>query len=126
MKLFSILTVSLCLFLFSGCGYLLYPERQGQTSGELDAGVVILDSVGLLFGVLPGVVAFAVDFSNGTIFLAPDEQPISEQHGLNDPEAVQLHFNPAGGSDAVAEVLSDYVQAEVRSSQISWQAPEKP
>ena len=51
------------------CGTVLYPERKGQTSGHLDPGVVILDGIGLLFFLIPGVIAFAVDFSNGTIYL---------------------------------------------------------
>ena len=54
-----------------GCGTLMYPERRGQRGGSMDAGVAILDGIGLLFGIIPGVIAFAVDFSNGTIYL-PD------------------------------------------------------
>ena len=53
----------------SGCGIILYPERKGQVSGQLDAGVVAMNAVGLLFFLVPGVIAFAVDFSNGTIYL---------------------------------------------------------
>lgn len=30
---------------------------------------MILDGIGLLFFLVPGVIAFAVDFSNGTIYL---------------------------------------------------------
>lgn len=53
----------------AGCGTILHPERRGQRGGRLDVGVVILDAIGLLFFVIPGVIAFAVDFSNGTIYL---------------------------------------------------------
>lgn len=53
----------------AACGTILHPERKGQTGGRLDAGVVILDGIGLLFFLIPGVIAFAVDFSNGTIYL---------------------------------------------------------
>ncbi len=52
-----------------GCGTILHPERKGQPSGRLDWGVVALDAVGLLFFFVPGVIAFAVDFNNGTIYL---------------------------------------------------------
>ena len=31
--------------------------------------MAVLDGIGLLFFILPGVIAFAVDFSNGTIYL---------------------------------------------------------
>lgn len=54
-----------------GCGTILHPERRGQPAGELDWGIVALDAVGLLFFFVPGVIAFAVDFSNGTIYLPP-------------------------------------------------------
>ena len=52
-----------------GCGTILYPERKGQIDGRIDPGVAVLDAVGLLFFFVPGVIAFAVDFSNGTIYL---------------------------------------------------------
>ena len=55
-----------------GCGTILYPARRGQPAGRLDWGVVALDTVGLLFFFVPGVIAFAVDFNNGTIYLPPE------------------------------------------------------
>ncbi len=55
-----------------GCGTILYPERKNQPAGRLDWGVVALDAVGLLFFLVPGVIAFAVDFNNGTIYLPPE------------------------------------------------------
>lgn len=57
----------------SGCGYLLYPERRGQPTGRLDWGVVLLDGLGLLLFFIPGLIAFAVDFATGTIYLPPGE-----------------------------------------------------
>jgi hypothetical protein len=63
-----------------GCGTLLYPERRGQPAGRLDWGVVLLNGIGLLLFFIPGVIAFAVDFSNGTIYLPPDEY-----YGANGP-----------------------------------------
>ncbi|RBW46615.1 hypothetical protein DS885_07555 [Psychromonas sp. B3M02] len=53
----------------SGCGTILKPERKGQSAGQLDASIVALNAIGLLFFLVPGVIAFAVDFSNGTIYL---------------------------------------------------------
>lgn len=52
-----------------GCGTVFYPERKGQKSGKIDAGVAVLDGLGALFFVIPGVIALAVDFYNGTIYL---------------------------------------------------------
>lgn len=53
----------------SACGTIMYPERKGQIDGKIDPTVAILDGIGLLLFLVPGVIAFAVDFSNGTIYL---------------------------------------------------------
>jgi len=64
----------LCIALQAvSCGTVFYPERRGQPAGRLDPKVVALDAVGLLAFFVPGVIAFAVDFNNGTIYLPPDE-----------------------------------------------------
>lgn len=67
----TILSLCMATYLFNaaGCGVLLYPERQGQEGGKIDPVVAILDGVGLLLYVIPGLVAFAVDFHQGTIYL---------------------------------------------------------
>lgn len=60
------------LGLTAGCGMLLHPERRGQPpGGGLDWSVVALDAVGLLLFFIPGVIAFAVDFATGAIYLPP-------------------------------------------------------
>ncbi|MBD3897515.1 hypothetical protein IEI94_16795 [Halomonas sp. ML-15] len=56
----------------AGCGTLLHPERKGQTSGDIDPRIALANGVGLLFFIIPGAVAYAVDFSNGTIYLPSD------------------------------------------------------
>src|SRR5262245_34173805 len=56
----------------ASCGTILHPERRGQPAGRLDPGIVVLDAVGLIFFFVPGIIAFAVDFSNGTIYLPPE------------------------------------------------------
>lgn len=54
----------------AGCGTLIFPERQkAEHSGKLDPNILILDGVGLLFFILPGLVAFGVDFVTGAIYL---------------------------------------------------------
>ncbi|WP_424948544.1 hypothetical protein [Chromohalobacter marismortui] len=55
--------------MLAGCGTVFYPERKGQPSGRIDPAVAIADGVGLLFYIIPGVIAYAIDFSNGTIYL---------------------------------------------------------
>ena len=70
-KIFDRAVIAMLVVQLVGCGTILYPERRGLKAGHLDAGIVILDTIGLLFFLIPGVIAFAVDFSNGTIYL-PD------------------------------------------------------
>ncbi len=52
-----------------GCGTLIYPERRGQRGGTVDGGIAIMDALWLLVFIIPGVVAFAVDFTTGAIYL---------------------------------------------------------
>jgi len=67
-KIFSIIIVAI-LFLTSSCGTILYPERRGQVSGRIDVGVAVLDGIGVLVFIIPGLIAFAVDFTTGAIYL---------------------------------------------------------
>lgn len=52
----------------SGCGTLFYPERRGQLNGQIDPAVAALDAIGILFYVIPGLIAFAIDFGTGAIY----------------------------------------------------------
>ncbi|MEX0885551.1 MAG: hypothetical protein WD009_03845 [Phycisphaeraceae bacterium] len=61
------------LLMQTACGTLLYPERRGQESGKIDPTVAILNGIGLLLFIVPGLIAFAVDFSTGAIYLPPGE-----------------------------------------------------
>ena len=69
----SILLSTTLVTQLTACGTVFYPERRGQISGEIDPGVAILNGIGLLFYVIPGLVAFAVDFTTGAIYF-PDER----------------------------------------------------
>lgn len=53
----------------NACGTLMYPERRGQRQGEIDIKVAVLDGIGLFFCVIPGVIAYIVDFTTGAIYL---------------------------------------------------------
>src|SRR5580704_8454769 len=97
-----------------GCGTLMYPERRGQKSGSIDAGVAVLDGVGLLFGIIPGVIAFAVDFSNGTIYL-----PSRTKLGALDFKNIkEVKFDPKNTSLASIEgMIKDQTGCIVSFSQ---------
>lgn len=92
-----------------GCGTVLHPERRGQAAGPLDWKIVALDAVGLLFFFVPGVVAFAVDFSNGTIYLP------SESYGKVDaqPNSTELREVSIPSAELSHSRIQDVVTAHV-------------
>lgn len=53
----------------TACGTILYPERRGQIDGKIDIAVVGMDAIGILFFVIPGLIAFGIDFATGAIYL---------------------------------------------------------
>jgi hypothetical protein len=69
MKRLAALAALFLMLHLSACGMLLYPERRGQTSGRVDPVVAVLDGIGLLVFIIPGIVAFGVDIGTGTIYL---------------------------------------------------------
>ena len=88
-------STSLALILIaqlSACGTIFYPERKGQHGGKLDPVIVAADAIGLLFYFIPGIIAFAVDFSTGAIYqsgkrhssLSPDELNTVTKNGAVD------------------------------------------
>lgn len=79
-------------FQIVACGTILYPERKGQRDGRLDIGVVLLDGIGLLFFIIPGVIAYAVDFTNGTIYL-PGTSTGTKKAGLDPPDLRAIRFD---------------------------------
>ncbi len=85
--------LSLALIIqLAGCGTIIYPERRGQTSGRIDIGIAILDAVGLFFFIIPGVIAFGVDFTTGAIYL-PGGHHRSSVHSDGEDMTV-IHVNP--------------------------------
>ena len=55
----------------TACGSIFYPDRRGQIDGKVDPAIAVLDAVGLLFYIIPGLIAFAVDFTTGAIYFEP-------------------------------------------------------
>jgi len=76
----------------TACGTILHPERKGQPAGRIDPAIAILDGLGLLLFVIPGIIAFAVDFGNGTIYLPPEESSANGEPST--AEARKIHVNP--------------------------------
>ena len=95
-RLVSLAVCSALLIQLAGCGIILYPERKGQKPGRIDPGVAILDAVGLFFFIIPGVIAFAVDFGTGAIYLpgtadsGTGSRFASDEAGTGDMRMVQV------------------------------------
>jgi len=53
----------------AGCGTLLHPHRNGHHGDRVDPAIVLLDGALLLFFVVPGLVAYGIDFYTGAIYL---------------------------------------------------------
>lgn len=120
--------VATCVVALSGCGTLFYPERKGQMSGNVDPVVAIANGVGLLFFIVPGVIAYAVDFSNGTIYLPSRDSAsidVERLKDVNDVVALETLLSQKAGQPVrldnellmVEEVESlDVAMAMVRMS----------
>ena len=94
------------------CGTIIYPERRGQTSGRIDAGIAILDGLGLLLFIIPGVIAFAVDFSSGAIYLPGGKSKTAK--GLEDGQVAVFNESLDDLDLAkLSELLSGYTGEEV-------------
>lgn len=68
-RVLTALLASSLLAQLAGCGTLFYPERRGQLNGQIDPAVAALNAIGILFYVVPGLIAFAIDFATGAIYL---------------------------------------------------------
>lgn len=78
----------------SGCGTIFRPERKGQKDGKIDLMIALLDGIGLLFFIIPGVIAYAVDFADGTIYLPPGrESELDGNVNIADMEAIHVGKN---------------------------------
>jgi hypothetical protein len=98
----------------AGCGTILHPERRGQPTGRLDWGVVLLDGLGLLLFFVPGVIAFAVDFATGAIYLPPEEYGQLPNSG--EQRLVKLSASPQPTNEQIEEIVSRHVGRPVRLS----------
>lgn len=88
----------------TACGTVFYPERKGARGGSIDPIVAVADAIGLLFFFIPGVIAFAVDFSNGTIYL-----PHGRHSSLTPGELKSVSPNGKLDKKALSELISKKV-----------------
>jgi hypothetical protein len=92
-RLIGGVVVATLLTQLTACGSIFYPDRRGQIDGKIDPAIAVLDAVGLLFYVIPGLIAFGVDFATGAIYFP---------HGQSaqiDPQKLQPAVNADGSVD---------------------------
>lgn len=80
----------------AACGTLFYPDRRGQIEGRVDPLIVGLNAIGILFYVIPGLIAFGIDFATGAIYL-----PGGEGYSIA-PQTLQDAIGADGQIDQVA------------------------
>lgn len=109
-KFLQHIAASLTIFsILSGtmsCGTILYPERRDQPAGRIDVGVAVLDGIGLFFFLVPGVIAFAVDFTTGAIYLPPGSS--GSRDSVPDLEKMTV-FN-IGRTEATRDVIESLIE----------------
>jgi hypothetical protein len=88
----------------TGCGYVLYPYRRGRMGGRMDVGVLIVDLLWLLPGIIPGVICLAVDFSTGCIYESGGERTAAPSDPLR---VVTVAIDVGGAVVARGEVQPD-------------------
>ncbi len=91
-----LIPVLAALLLQTACGTLIYPERRGQSKGDIDPTVVIMDGLLLLLFIIPGAIAFVVDFNTGAIYLPPEDS-------IAGAEGRTIHIHP---DDITPETLA--------------------
>jgi hypothetical protein len=87
--------VATLLAQLTACGSIFYPERRGQIDGHIDPAIAALDAIGLLFYIIPGLIAFGVDFTTGAIYFP------NNQTSQVDPQKLQPAINADGSVDNV-------------------------
>jgi len=103
----------------SGCGSIMHPDRVGQPhTHQLDWKVAALNGLGMLFFFVPGVVAFAVDFYTGAIYLPYDE--MYSPHPVSSPSN---NWGPASSPSVAPEGLPTPPPAVPAMEQASTHVP---
>jgi hypothetical protein len=86
-----------CGVMLTGCGSVLHSERiHSHHSRDIDWKIAALNGLGLAFFFVPGVIAFAVDFYTGAIYLPP------EHYGAFNRNSDRLMAARASRTDAIA------------------------
>lgn len=99
--------------LFNSCATIIHPERRGN-SGELaamDPWMALLDTILILFGIAPGVIAWAVDITTGAIYMGGHRRASLDNVDVNSPlykeQMMAIISNETGAKITGEPVLVD-------------------
>ncbi len=116
-KSIYVLVCAVLIIQLAGCGTLMYPERRGQKGGRIDAGVAVMDGLCLLLFIIPGIIAYAVDFSNGTIYL-----PGTFRSSLETKDIKQVKFDPQNyTNETIENIIKEETGYTVKLNQDNMQ-----
>lgn len=104
-KYFTLVFTAVFTLQLVACGTILYPERRGSTGGRVDPLVVGLDAIGLIFFLVPGVIAFAVDFTTGAIYMSGGRASVDD--GSLNSDVVTIKVAPE-------ELTAEKIQAIIK------------
>lgn len=108
----------------AGCGYILYPERRGNSGGSIDGGTLVMDCLWLLAGIIPGVVFLIVDFTSGAMYVGGRSAVQLSADGalkldlLDTMESRQLLVRVVDGSNRVIDEQATAVGPTVRGASV--------
>jgi len=113
-RMLHVVVLAVLIIQMSACGYILYSERRGQRPiGRIDPAIAVLDALGLIFFVVPGVIAFAVDITNGTLYL-----PSGHRHSSVSTETehmMVIRFNPDELNEKmIQEIVKKHTGVSIR------------
>ena len=118
-KIFFLLTVAL-LLLSTGCGTLFFHDRMGKKMSKvIDKRVVAGNCLLGLFGIIPGVVAFILDYDSETIYYT--EAELIPDDFMDNTSSLQMQTIPCKGmkEEEIARRLSIALGKEISADQLT-------
>ena len=101
--------------MLSSCGTIIYPQRVNQKEhGGLDPAIVIMDGIGLFFFIIPGLIAFAVDFGTGAIYYPEGKAPGDAEKTLIDQWKEEASKTGSIDQQTIERSLSERVGRPIR------------
>ncbi|MEE9368434.1 MAG: hypothetical protein V3V05_06175 [Pontiella sp.] len=111
--------------LLSSCGTIIYPDRVNQEErGNLDPAIIILDGIGLFFFIIPGVIAFAVDFTTGAIYLPEGKENGDKERTIFDDLSMHTPANGKLQQQEIEDIVSKVSAVKINLSDSNVRAME--